>query len=81
MIKVPTTLYGGDNSGAVLMRCIQISKFDKRRGAVVGSLIRAVVRQNLFKRHVKKKSRIISKRQKLTSLIISTRSKTRRLGN
>lgn len=60
MINIGTYLSISDNSGGVLAKCIGVSRISKN-GALPGHIITVVIRKNIFKSHIVKKSKIISK--------------------
>lgn len=80
MIKISTKLLVADNSGAILTECLNVRKSNKRFGAVPGCLITISVKKNIFKKNIKKKSRIIVKGQIVQALVLITRKSKRRLG-
>lgn len=71
MIKVQTILKVTDNSGAVFVSCIHLSRPVFRLGAGVGDLITVVVKKNFVKKNVKK-SKKISKGQICTAVVVRT---------
>lgn len=81
MIKPGTYLRIIDNSGALVAQCINIPKLNKRVGAIPGCLITITVKKNIFKKNIKKKSRIIVKGQLVKALLVSTVGRVRRHGN
>lgn len=81
MINIMSRLPVVDNSGAIVCGCINIPKSASRRGASVGCLITISVKKNIFKKNIKKKSRIINKGQIVKALLVSTSRGTKRNGN
>jgi large subunit ribosomal protein L14 len=81
MIKPAARLFVIDNSGALVAECINIPKLHSRVGAVPGCLITIAVKKNIFKKNIKKKSRIIVKGQLVKALVVSTVKSKRRHGN
>lgn len=72
MIYVQTKLKCADNSGAKLLRCIRVLGNFKKRKAKVGDLVLVTVIRLDQKKKIKKKSMHLG-------LIISTKTKIRRL--
>jgi large subunit ribosomal protein L14 len=81
MIKPSSFLFVVDNSGALLAGCINIPKSNSRIGAVAGCLITISVKKNIFKKYIKKKSRIIIKGQLVKGIILTTVKGSKRFGN
>lgn len=81
MIKTPALLPIVDNSGALRGGCISILKANSRIGAVVACLITISIKKNIYKKNIKKKSKIVTKGQVLKSLILTTVKGVKRLGN
>lgn len=81
MIKPPALLPIIDNSGAIVIGCINVPKLKKRIGAVPGTVITASVKKNIFKKNIKKKSRIINKSQIVRALLVTTVKGLKRTGN
>lgn len=81
MIHVNTVCKVADNSGAILVKCIKVLKISSRLGAVPGQTITVSVKKNVFKSHVVKKSKIISKGQICKALVIRTVKGLKRWGN
>lgn len=81
MIKPSTLLFIADNSGAIIVGCIAVPKLLKRLGPRAGQTLTVSVKKNIFKKHIKKKSRIITKSQILQAVITTTARHKRRLGN
>lgn len=81
MINISTRLAVVDNSGALEVGCINILKINSRIGAVPGCLITISVKKNIFKKNIKKKSRIIVKGQIVKALLTTTVKGLKRGGN
>lgn len=81
MIKPPALLPIVDNSGAITVGCINVPKLKKRIGATPGTVIVASVKRNIFKKNIKKKSKIINKSQIVRILLLTTRRGIKRRGN
>jgi large subunit ribosomal protein L14 len=81
MIKPPSKLPVADNSGALVGGCINISNFDRRVGALPSSILTISVKESLFKKNIKKKSRIINKSQIVKALLVTTVKGIKRKGN
>lgn len=70
MINVETILKVTDNSGGVYCGCIKILKISSRIGTIPGQTLTVSVKKNIVKKHVVKKSRIISKGQICKALLV-----------
>jgi large subunit ribosomal protein L14 len=81
MISISTRVTIVDNSGALEGGCINVLKMNSRIGAVPGCLITISVKKNVFKKNIKKKSRIITKGQIVKALVITTVKGLKRVGN
>jgi len=81
MINVESILKVADNSGAILVKCIKLFKFSYRIGAIPSQTILVVVRKNIFKKHVTKKSKIIIKGRIYKALILRSIKGLKRWGN
>jgi ribosomal protein L14 len=78
MIKPPALLLVADNSGALIGGCIKVAKLNNRLGAVPGTVLTISVKKNLFKKHIKKKSRIIVKGQIVKALLTTSAKSVKR---
>jgi large subunit ribosomal protein L14 len=81
MINILTRLPIVDNSGAIEAGCISILKANSRTGAYPGCLVTISVKKNIFKKNIKKKSRIITKGQVVKALILTSVRGLKRVGN
>lgn len=81
MIKPPALLPIIDNSGAIMVGCINIPKLKSRIGATPGTIITVTVKKNVFKKNIKKKSRIINKSQIVKALLVTSAKSIKRHGN
>lgn len=81
MIKPSTRLFVVDNSGALLAGCINIHKSNSRIGALPGCLITVSIKKSIFKKNIKKKSRIIIKGQLVKGLVVTSVKGCKRIGN
>lgn len=81
MINIGTIIKVADNSGAILVCCINVLRISSRIGAVPGQMITIVVKKNVIKKHVVKKSKIIVKRQICKALVVRTTKGMKRWGN
>lgn len=81
MIKPPARLPIIDNSGAIWIGCISVPKLNSRIGAISGTIFTSSVKENIFKRNIKKKSRIINKSQIVKALLVTTAKQQKRRGN
>jgi len=70
MVNVETLLKVADNSGALICGCIKVLKISSRIGAIPGQTVTVSVKKNIFKKHVVKKSKIISKGQICKALLV-----------
>lgn len=81
MIKPPARLPVIDNSGALEIGCISIPKLQSRIGAIPGTIFTSSVKKNIFKKNIKKKSRIINKSQIVKALLVTSAKGSKRWGN
>jgi large subunit ribosomal protein L14 len=81
MINIGTYLKIADNSGGVLAKCIGVSQISKRTGAMPGHIITVVVKKNIFKKHVIKKSKVIVKGMICKALLLRNKRGLRRWGH
>ena len=81
MIKPSSILNVADNSGALSVGCINVPKSNSRLGALPGCLITISVKKNIFKKNIKKKSRIITKGQLAKALIVTNVKGVKRVGH
>jgi len=81
MVRVESMLKIADNSGGLYCCCIKVLKFASRTGALPGQIITVVVKKNIFKKHVIKKSRIIIKGHIYKALLVCSAKGLRRWGN
>jgi len=81
MIKPPTLLPVMDNSGAIIAGCINVPKLNSRIGAVPACLLTVSIKQNIFKKNIVKKSRIIIKGQIVKALLLTSKKGVKRIGN
>lgn len=78
MIRPSTWLLVADNSGALVVGCIAVPKLLRRLGTQPGQTLTVSVKKNIFKKNIKKKSRIIEKSQILQAVLVtSARGKKR----
>jgi len=80
MIKVGTYLRICDNSGGIIAKCINVSRLSYKSGDP-SHIINVVIKKNLFKPHITKKSKIITKGMLVNALIIRTKRGMKRWGN
>jgi large subunit ribosomal protein L14 len=81
MIRPSTLLLVADNSGALRVGCIAVPKLLSRVGPKPGNTLTVSVKKNIFKKNIKKKSRIITKSQILQALLVTFARGLRRVGN
>ena len=81
MIKVNSLLKVSDNSGAIIVGCLNIPKLFKTRGGITGCILTVTVKKNIFKKNVTKKSRIIEKGKIYKALLVTTAFPLKRHGN
>jgi large subunit ribosomal protein L14 len=81
MINVESILKIADNSGGLFCGCIKILKISSRIGAIPGQTLTVSIKKNVFKKHVTKKSKIISKGQICKALLVCSVKGLKRWGN
>lgn len=81
MVNVETILKVADNSGGIYCGCIRILKISSRIGTVPGQTLTVSVKKNIVKKHVVKKSKIISKGQICKALLVCSAKGLKRWGN
>lgn len=81
MIKIGSRLSVIDNSGALEVECINVPKLYRRIGGVPGCVLTITVKKNIFKKNIKKKSKIITKGQVIKALLVSSVKMKKRYGN
>ena len=80
MIGPLTKLAVVDNSGALVVGCISVPKLLRRTGPNPGNTLTVSVKKSIFKKNIKKKSRIISKSQIVQALLIVSVKGAKRQG-
>jgi len=81
MVRPSTRLTVADNSGAIIVGCIAVPKLLNRVGPQPGQTLTVSVKKNIFKKNIKKKSRIITKSQILQAVLITSARAKKRIGN
>lgn len=72
MITIGSTLLISDNSGAVVGCCLNILKKSKNTGALPGHTLVIDIKKTVVKKHIVKKSKIITKGQICKALVIKS---------
>lgn len=79
MINIGTYIRISDNSGGIIGKCINVSRISFR-GANPLHIISVIIKRNIFKPHIIKKSKIISKGMLVQGLVIRTKRGMKRWG-
>lgn len=80
MIKVGTFLKIADNSGGIIGKCVNVSR-SSFKDAQPLHIINVIIKRNIFKPHIIKKSKIITKGMLVKGLITRAKRGMKRWGN
>jgi large subunit ribosomal protein L14 len=81
LISTGSYVLVSDNSGAILGFCLNVLKCSINTGALPGQTLVIDIKKNIFKKHITKKSRIITKGQICKALVIRSCRGIKRWGN
>lgn len=81
MINIFTIIKNVDNSGAKISKCISLPRNFRVRGAQAGNVIKVLIKTRVLKRHIKKKSKMISKGQVCRAVVVNQNGLLPRWGN
>ena len=77
MVYIGTYLRITDNSGGIIGKCINVSR-SSYKGAKPLHIVTIIIKKNIFKSHIIKKSKIITKGMLVKGLITRTKKGMKR---